>query len=269
VNVSTRQKPLSGKHIVVTRSHAQAGELVRQLEALGARAISLPTIEVGPPKDWTPLDRAIDALATYDGLIFTSANGVEALWDRAASRHVRLERGRGQWICAIGPATAEALGRRGWRVDILPASYVAESVVDSLEHQELRGKRILLPRAAVARDVIPRALTAAGARVDVVEAYRTRIPEGAETVATRLFPLNQRAEVDAVLFTSSSTAENFTRVLGSDYRERLKGVALAAIGPITAATLKDLGLNVSVIADEFTATGLLHALIDHFAMAGQ
>ena len=170
--------PLFGRRIVVTRDRSQAGDLADRLHALGAAVIELPAIAIGPPADREPLDRAIQNLESYDWLIFTSANGVRFFMERldASRRDLRALRAR---LCAIGPATRRALEALHLKVDLMPAEYVAESLVAAFAEIDLAGRRVLLPRAAVARDVVPRELAKRGAQVDVVEAYRTVVPAGA------------------------------------------------------------------------------------------
>jgi uroporphyrinogen-III synthase len=268
-------QPLRGRRIVVTRAAEQAPDLLAHLQSAGATAISLPTIAFAPPVDPGPLLEALRGAAagSYDGYIFTSQNGVDAFFSAAAEQKIALpipaaptSAATAPWICAIGPATARRLAARGWPPTILPAEFVAESVVAALSARPLRGQRILLARAAVARDVIPEALVSRGAQVDVVAAYRTVFPAGAESRARELFPPPPAAgRPDAVLFTSSSTARHLAALLGDDYRRRLSGVLLAAIGPVTAATLQDLGLAAGLVAPEFTAAALAAALIAHYA----
>ncbi len=268
-------QPLRGRRIVVTRAADQARELLAQLQSAGATAISLPTIAFAPPANPEPLLQAIRGAAagSYDGYIFTSQNGVDAFFTAAAEHGIALPAPASvhaaastPWICAIGPATARRLAARGWPPTIVPAEFVAESVVAALSARPLRGQRILLPRAAAARDVIPEALVSRGAQVDVVAAYRTISPAGAESRARELFPPPPAAgRPDAVLFTSSSTARHLTALLGDDYRRRLSGVLLAAIGPVTAAALEELGLTAGLVAPEFTAAALAAALIAHYA----
>lgn len=264
-----RRRPLAGRRVVVTRAAAQAGRLLEALAAAGAEAIALPAIAIVPPADAGPLERAARETAAdgYDGHIFTSQNAVAAFF--AVSEHVglRLTRPSG-WVCAIGPATARALAKRGWAPEIVPQEFVAESLVAALADRELAGRRILLPRAAGAREVIPRALAARGARVEAVEAYRTVAPAGAEERARALFPAEAgRPRPEAVLFSSSSTARHLAEMLGAEYRQRLRGVLLAAIGPVTAATLRELGLAVGLTAQEFTAEGLAAALAAFYSAA--
>ncbi|MGH9534174.1 MAG: uroporphyrinogen-III synthase [Terriglobales bacterium] len=257
--------PLLGRRVVVTRAAAQARELTAQLEAAGAEVLALPVISIAPPADAAPLRRAVRraSQAGYDGYIFTSQNGVDAFFAAAAEAGLRLAGPHG-WVGAIGSATARRLRENGWAADIVPPEFVAESVVAALAGRELAGQRILLPRAAAARDVIPQALTARGARVEVVAAYQTVAPAGAAERAQALFPPPPAPHPDAVLLTSSSTARNLAALLGGDYRQRLAGVLMAAIGPVTAATLRELGLQPGVVAGEFTAAGLAATLVAHY-----
>jgi len=245
--------PLFGKRIVVTRAAGQAAELTAPLEELGAEAILLPAIEIRPPDDPAPLDRAISHLDSYDWLIFTSVNGVEKFIERldCSAGDLRVLRAR---ICAIGPATRAAVEALHLKVDRMPAEYVAESLVEAFAADDLRGKRILLPRAAVARDLVPAELSRRGAVVNVVEAYRTVAPGD----------LSQRCrevlgrKPHWITFTSSSTVNHFVAAAG---RDALQGIRIASIGPITSATLRENGLAVDAEAEPHTIPGLVDALL--------
>jgi uroporphyrinogen III methyltransferase/synthase len=239
--------PLFGKRIVVTRAKGQAGGLAASLEALGACVIEIPTIEIQPPADPAPLDRAIDNLASYDWLIFTSANGVRYFIERLDRSATDLRSLRAR-ICAIGPATRAAVEALHLKVDLMGAEYVAESLLEAFAAHDLSGKRVLLPRAAVARDVIPTELAKRGAEVDVAEAYRTVAPE-----VTEPFP----DAVDAITFTSSSTVQNFVSLYGA---EPLRGVKAISIGPVTTRTALSLGVEIAAEAQPFTVDGLLEAI---------
>jgi uroporphyrinogen III methyltransferase/synthase len=247
--------PLFGKRIVVTRAREQAGMLGAGLRALGANVIELPTIEIVPPSDYGPLDRAIAELAGYDWLIFTSANGVRYFLERLDCSRQDL-RGLRARICAIGDATKAAVENLHLKVDLIGEEYVAESLVDAFQAIDLGGKRMLLPRAAVARDLLPRKLRERGARVDVVEAYRTVVPEDAVTRATEVFGASRKP--DWITFTSSSTVQNFVRIAGA---KALEGVKVASIGPVTTATAKKLGVEVTAQAAVYTSEGLIHAIL--------
>ena len=236
--------------IVVTRAHAQAGALAARLRELGAEVIEFPTIELRPPEDYRPLDEALARLDSYDWLIFTSANGVRFFHERAGVRSVRAR------ICAIGPATRRALEQLQLKVDLVPKQYVAESLVQAFANEELAGKRILLPRAAVARDVVPAELARRGAQVDVVEVYRTVIPEEAPARAKAIFFGPRKP--DWITFTSPSTVVNFMAAAGS---EALAGVRVASIGPITSEAARKHGISVTVEAESFTSEGLVDAIL--------
>ena len=246
--------PLFGKRIVVTRAREQSDALAARLRALGADAIELPTIEIAPAADYGPLDRAIANLSTYDWLIFTSANGVRCFVERLdrSSGDLRALRAR---ICAIGPATRAAVEALHLKVDLIGKEYVAEGLLAAFAPYDLNGARVLLPRAAVARDLVPAELARRGAHVDVVEAYRTVVPEGA---AARIAAVFAR-KPDAVTFTSSSTVQNFAAAAGAS---TLDGVKVASIGPITSETARKLGVSVTAQAREFTLDGLLSAICE-------
>ena len=256
---------LSSRRIIITRPRGQAESLARLLVEQGAEPILLPTIETAPPASWRALDDALSRLEQFQGYIFTSANGVQYFFSRAAALGLAPRPAAGSWICAIGPATASQLAVRGWPVDTLPERYLAEGIVEALTDRPLAGARILIPRAAQARDLLPRELARAGAYCEVVAAYQTRIPQAAAELARALFPPPpEKSPADAVLFTSSSTAQHLAAILGADFARRLQPVARGAIGPITAATLSELGLAADFIAAEYTAAGLVRALVEFF-----
>jgi uroporphyrinogen III methyltransferase/synthase len=240
--------------VVITRARGQAARLAAKLEALGAEVVEFPTIEIRPAADYGPLDAALARIATYDWAIFTSANGVRFFLERLAALGLNIDAVRAR-ICAIGPATRMAAEDAGFRVDLMPGEYVAESLVLAFEGQELQGKRILLPRAAVARDVVPASLRRRGAHVDVVEAYRTAIPENAPALAREIFAPGRKP--DWITFTSSSTVTNFVEAAGV---EALEGVRVASIGPVTTATAHKLGIAVTAEAATFTIEGLAEAI---------
>jgi uroporphyrinogen III methyltransferase / synthase len=249
--------PLFGKCIVVTRAREQAEALGGRLRALGANVIEMPTIEIAPAADYNPLDRAITELQAYDWLIFTSANGVRYFMERLdrSRRDLRALRAR---TCAIGVATKSAVEALHLKVDLMGEEYVAESLVEAFRSLDLQGKRVLLPRAAVARDVLPGELRQRGACVDVVEAYRTVLPAGAEQQAAEIFARGSKPEW--ITFTSSSTVQNFVLIAGAG---ALEGVKVASIGPVTTATAKKLGIVVTAEARVYTADGLVEAILDH------
>ena len=254
--------PLFGKRIAITRAREQAGVLREELAALGADVIEIPTIEIRPPDSWEPLDAAIRRLEEFNYLLVTSANGVRNFLARleASGRDVRSL--KELTIGAIGPATATEFARTGVKVDFLPTEYVAEGLIAALGDHDLGGKAFLIPRARVARDLVPRVLEERGARVEVVEAYQTVMPEISTDELTRLLT----PPPDAITFTSSSTVRNLATLLGEDrLAETLRGGVIASIGPITSQTLRKLGIAVTVEAQEATMSGLVHALQDHFS----
>jgi uroporphyrinogen-III synthase len=255
------QKPLAGERILITRAKDQAGSLAEELEVLGATVIEIPVIEIRPPSSYVALDATLNNIENYDWLILTSVNGVEALFARLETLGFGPEKLLHLDIAAIGPATEEAIERHGLPVDVVPEKYVAESVVDALREQ-VRGKRVLLARAKVARDLIPEELRKAGARVHVVEAYETVVPEESR-VRLREALGHPRERPTAITFTSSSTARNFVALLDAqDPAAALRGITLASIGPVTSATLRELGLPADVEAAEYTVPGLVKALVE-------
>lgn len=245
--------PLFGQRIVITRAREQASALGDLLHGLGAEVIELPTIRIEQAADYAPLDAAIANLRTYDWVIFTSVNGVRYFLQRldASGSDLRAIRGR---ICAIGPATREALERFHLKVDVVAERYVAEGLLAALATYDLNGARVLIPRAAVARDVLPEELARRGAHVDVVEAYRTLGPP----------ELSQRAHEaiarrpDWITFTSSSTVQNLVDAIGAD---ALGAMHVASIGPITSDTLRKCGISIDVEAASYTISGLVEAMV--------
>lgn len=246
--------------MLVGRARHQAGALSRELRKLGATVLEIPFIEIRKPRSFLPLDSALKNLAEYDWLILTSANGVEAMWERLAK--LRLKNLGHMRVAAIGPATKKAIEQRGVKVDVVPKEYVAESVVRSLRSR-VKEKRVLLIRAKVARDVIPNELRKAGAQVDVVEAYETVIPKSSRTRLRAAFKNPARAP-HVITFTSSSTVRNFVALLGK--RPASCGnTQFASIGPVTSSTLRELGLEVDIEASIFTIPGLVAAIVRNFA----
>jgi uroporphyrinogen III methyltransferase / synthase len=254
------RRPLFGKRIIVTRARRQASALVERLNALGAACLQCPTIRLEPPASWDALDAAVDRLDSYHWLVFTSVNGVDPFFQRL-DRTGRDARALAHLKTAvIGPATAERLGRYDLRSDIVPANYRAESVVAAFAEQDLKGKRILLPRAKEARPILPVELTRMGARVDEIAVYET-VMDGDSVQAVR--DALTQGEVDLVTFTSSSTVTNFHQMLPEGEQKALmKAVQTAAIGPITARTARDLGFKVDIEAQTYTIDGLVEAILE-------
>jgi uroporphyrinogen-III synthase len=233
--MSTHQ-PLAGKRILITRARHQAGRLAEALEELGAEVVRLPTIEIVPPETYAHLDAVLEVISGFDWLIVTSANGAAALADRLQFLRIRSEQLKHLQIAAIGPATAVALGHLGLTVSAMPDEYVAEAVVAMLK-DKVDGRRVLLARAAVARDVIPEQLRKCGADIHVVEAYRTVIPADSIEQVRALFGPGKPLP-DAVTFTSSSTVNNFFALLAAAKIELPQGLRAVSIGPVTSKTLR-------------------------------
>jgi uroporphyrinogen III methyltransferase / synthase len=256
--------PLAGIRIAVTRARAQSEALAQPLEALGAQVILIPTIEVHDPDSWSGLDGALGRLREFDFLILTSVNGVQKLLDRMATAGRSAADIGHLEVGAIGPATAAELRAAGIRVDFVPRSYRAEGLLDALAGRDLAGKRFVIPRAKVARDIVPRVLAERGAQVEVVEAYQTGLPAlDRDALRSLLDPTP-----DLVTFTSSSTALNFARLL--EDREELGLISpeqfrTASIGPITSETARSLGFQVVVEAAEYTIPGLVTAIRSYLA----
>jgi uroporphyrinogen-III synthase len=250
--------PLKGVRILVGRARHQAGALSGELGKLGATVLEIPFIEIRKPRNFKPLDSALKSLDIYDWLILTSVNGVEAMCERLEK--LKLNFATPRRIAAIGPATKKAIEQRGAKVDVVPKEYVAESVVRSLRNR-VKGKRVLLVRAKVARDVIPTELRKAGAQVDVVEAYETVIPKSSR-IRLRAALKNPKRSPHVITFTSSSTVRNFVALL-ENRRPTFGNIQFASIGPVTSSTLRELGLGVDIEAREFTIPGLVAAIVRH------
>lgn len=258
------KKPLFGKRVLVTRSREQASALSEAIEEAGGEPLEFPAIRVVEPKDYGPLDRALGRLNTFDWVIFTSVNGVKAFFQRLRChrRDVRdLARAR---LCAIGPKTGEALENYGLLVEIVPEKYRAEEIIEALRDKIEPGARILLPRADIARKVLPEALSQMGAEVTEVTAYRTVAGSGD---SARVRELLAQGEIDLITFTSSSTVRNLVKMLNApDLQALLKGVGVACIGPITAGTARELGLKVDVVAEEYTIEGLVRSVLGYYGL---
>jgi len=255
--------PLFGRRIVVTRARPQASELSRLIREQGGVAVEAPAIRIAAPDDFGPLDAAIDRLPSYHVAVFTSANGVDRFVQRLEHHQLDIRALAGIELVCIGPKTAEAFTRRGIRVSAVPETFVAEALVELLSARDLRGKRILLARAAEAREVLPDSLRAAGAEVDVVPAYRTIRDD---TDITEVVELFESGCVDAVTFASAGTVSQFVGLLGEERaRTYLGRTAVAVIGPITAQAVEALGLAAAIRARESTIESLVEAIAEYFA----
>lgn len=250
--------PLAGRRVLVTRAAHQAHKLSEALRAKGAEPIEVPVLEIAPPDDFSPLDRALQQLDSYDWLILTSANTVRAIVERSGAVGTRLRSPEELRVAAVGSATAEAAREAGFHVAVVPEKYVAESLVYALTAKQPIGEKILLARAAIARDVIPDALRGAGATVDVVDAYQNRMPEGAPKQLREAMA----AGIDAATFTSSSSVLHLAdaaRAAGLEFP--LAGVAAISIGPITSQTLREAGWEPAIEAARWDIPGLVEVVV--------
>ncbi|TWI71660.1 uroporphyrinogen-III synthase [Desulfobotulus alkaliphilus] len=253
-----RERPLLGRRILVTRAREQASDLLGRLTQLGAHCIEMPTIRVVPPLDMSDMDAAIDRLGEYDWLVFTSVNGVKHFFKRLFDRGLDVRALHRVKTACIGPVTAERLLDYGIRCDILPENYRAESVVDAFRKEKMSGVRVLLPRAAEARSVLPDSLREMGAHLDEVTAYVT-LPVTDQ--AEELIALLEKEGADMVTFTSSSTVKNFRSLIPDEhFKNLIQKLKVASIGPITSDTARELGFHVDTEAIEYTIPGLVQAI---------
>lgn len=260
-------QPLAGRTVVITRAASQAGAFVFALESYGANVISCPTIEIADPENYERLDEAIDHLYGYDWLIFTSANGVDYFLRRLNTRGMNVAELDELKVCAIGEATADKLRDAHIHVDLIPAQAKAEGVFTALSEfaggaENLHGLNFLIPRAAAGRDYLPKTLEDAGARVDVVTTYRTVLPDNLDR--GRLSAM-LTGSADCIAFMSSSSVKNLALLFDThDLGEKLKGLAIACIGDVTAATAVEYGLHVEIQPHETTVTALADAIAKYF-----
>jgi uroporphyrinogen-III synthase len=254
--------PLQNRRILITRTRRQASVLAVQLEAMGATTIIVPTIEIVPPESYAVLDEALAQIRSFDWLLFTSANAVEAFAERLrlrADATVSLSKTK---IAVIGPATARAIEALGLSVSLMPQRYVAESLVESLL-PHAQGGRMLLVRAEEARDVLPEALSRAGATVTIAAAYKNQIPEASIPAVRKMFS-SPTQWPDAITFTSASTVRHLETMLVASGARLSAEIAIASIGPVTSETLRELGMDPTVEAEAATIESLVQALVRHF-----
>lgn len=259
-------RPLMGKTILVTRARQQASDMVRILSDLGASCLEYPTIEVVAPASYEPMDRAIVDISRYDWLVFTSVNGVKFFFDRLFHNGLDSRALNAVQTATIGPATEKRLADFGVKSDIVPESYRAESIIDAFRDKSIGGKRILLPRAAEARPILPVELTKMGAVVDEIAAYCTQIPDRNQDL---LLDHLKNEPVDLITFTSSSTVKNFKALLPPEqFKDLINGITIASIGPITTDTANALGFDVHIDADPFTIPDLCKAIVQYYQKNG-
>ena len=253
--------PLFGKSIVVTRKGDQAESMIERLRELGAEPVFFPVIETVAPDDWATLDEALNNISRYDGLIFTSVNGVRFFFQRLKEIQQDIRNLKNLRVYTIGPKTAEAVSDLGVCVDVVPEDFVAESLIESIGKEKISGQRFLIPRAAVAREALPKTLRDMGAKVDIAPAYQTVLPKPkSDAFLKRL----QSGDIDVLTFTSSSTVKNFLELTGKSLLKEIKKTRIACIGPITAETAKDAGLTVDILPKEYTVPALLEAIEDYY-----
>lgn len=253
------RRPLYDKTVLVTRSRDQASQLSQLLTDLGARALEAPTIEIREPEDYRPLDDALRRLSGYGWIVFTSANGAEAVWRRLKVLGLDARALAGVQIAAIGPATALVLETHGIAADLVPQQYLSQAVAEALAQRGLLGARVLLPRTDLAGEDLAGALAQHGAQVDQVVAYRT---VQAPALEPETLALLRQGKVDIVTFTSSSTVKHLVALLQGE-TALLEHSTIACIGPVTAKTARELGLRVDIVAQEHTVPGLVAAMVEH------
>lgn len=255
-------KPLFGKRVLITRSRSQASVLAEKIEALGGEPYEFPTIDIADPDDYGPLDKAIAEIESYDWLVLTSVNGVQYFMNRMRWLRKDVRNLHGIKIVAIGPKTREEIEKYGIFCEFMPEEFVAEAIIEIFKGEDVQGKKVLLPRADIARKILPDTLRSMGAVVNEATAYKTVMGAGN---TEELIKLLEEKRIHVLTFTSSSTVKNFVKKLGSDNVQRLlDGVVVASIGPITSASAKDLGLKVDVQAAEYTIDGLVQGVLDYF-----
>jgi uroporphyrinogen III methyltransferase/synthase len=262
-------RPLFGKRILVTRPREQAGELVQQLEAMGAEAIEAPMIRIAPPDDFAPLDDACARAGEFDWIVFSSVNAVDAFVDRLLAGAQDLRALKGVRLCGVGPATADRLAKYGIKMDLTPAEYRAESLVRAMtEHADVRGLKVLLPRADIGREVVADELRKQGADVTEVIAYRTVVAEPEREGEPDIYHMLLERRIDVVTFTSASAVRNFVQVLGAEpAADLLRTAVVASIGPVTAEAAAQSNIETSIMPAQYTVPALVDAIAKHFERA--
>jgi uroporphyrinogen III methyltransferase/synthase len=263
-------RPLFGKRIVVTRSRDQAADLIESLEALGADPIEAPMIRIAPADDLQPLDAAVRDAGSYDWIVFTSPNAVDAFMRRLDAGPGDIRDLKGVKICAVGPATAARIRKRGISPDLQPDEYRSDAIAPALaahDTRDVRGQRVLLPRADIARETLPDDLRKAGADVTDVVAYRTVPADTERDGDPDIYRMLLEKRIDAVTFTSASTVRNFVRALGPEQAvDLLRTTAVASIGPVTAQAAEQLGITTTIMPAEYTIPALVEAIVEYFRM---
>jgi uroporphyrinogen III methyltransferase/synthase len=260
------KRPLFGKRIVVTRTREQASELVTALEAHGADCLEYATIQIAPSDSYDILDEELERLNEYHWILFSSINAVQYFFDRLYAKGMDARDLKGPDVAAVGRATADFLLHYGIVADLIPATYTAEGLAESLLDFGVEGRNVLIPRAVKAREFLPETLRGAGAQVTVAPVYQNEPPQGyKEELRAEL----EGGKIDMVTFTSSSTVTHFLAMLDAgsvdELKDLLRGVKIAAIGPVTAKTLTDNGLSVDVQPETFTIAGMVNAIVAYYS----
>jgi uroporphyrinogen III methyltransferase/synthase len=260
-------RPLFGRRILVTRPKEQARDLVDRLEAVGADVIEAPMIRIVPPDDYGPLDDAIARVGEFDWLIFTSANAVDAFVDRLLEGPGDLRALKGVKLCVVGPATGDRLTRYGVKVDLTPGEYRADAIVRAMaEAGEVRGQRVLLPHADIAREILADELRRQGAEITEVVAYRTMAADAEREGEPDVYRMLLERRIDVVTFTSASAVRNFVRVVGAEpAADLLAATAVAVIGPVTAEAAAQHNIRTTIVPQSYTIPALVEAIVRHFS----
>lgn len=260
-------RPLFGKGMLVTRAADQAGEFAAMLRAEGATVWECPTIKIVPPETMQDLDAAIAALPSFDWIVFTSVNSVQYFFARLQATGMDSRAFGNCKVCAVGPKTAASLNAHGIKADLIPQNYKAEGVIEAFCGMDMHGKRVLYPKADRAREVIPAGLSGMGATVVDPVAYCNVIPDDIDPAVLQAL---EEGRIHCVTFTSSSTADNLARLLGENrFLRLLQGVAVAAIGPVTAHTCRELGLKVDIEPEEYTLAKMTGEIVKYFKGSDQ
>jgi len=261
------KRPLFGRRVLVTRPRGQAEELVERVESLGGEAIVAPMIRIVPPDDLEPLQRAASAAGEFDWIVFTSSNAVEAFMGALLSGNQDVRALKGPKLCTVGTATADKLASYAIKVDLVPAEFTADAVVEALSRRgRLDGARVLLPRADIGREVIAEELRKAGAVVTDVIAYRTLIDDVQREGEPDVYGMLLDRKIDVVTFTSASAVRSFAKVYGAEQSaDLLRNTAVAVIGPVTGEAAEQLGIPVSIRPATYTIPALVDAIAAHFA----
>lgn len=259
-------RPLFGRRVLVTRPKDQAADLVERLEAFGAEAIEAPMIRIAPPEDYGPLDAACANASTFDWIVFSSANAVDAFIERLLGGEADLRALGGVKLCGVGPATAERLRRHGLKVDLVPPEYRAEVLAQALAAQgDVRGMKVLLPKADIGREIVAEELRKRGVEVTEVVAYRTVTNEAEREGEPDVYRMLLERRLDVVTFTSASAVRSFVQVIGAEAApDLLRDVVVASIGPVTAEAATQHQIRTTVMPAQYTVPALVAAIADYY-----